>query len=187
MAGKMIILKTERDLEAMRPACEVTSTILEEVAAFIQPGLTTREVDDYAAARMRVHGAKSAFLNYRKFPRQICISVNEEVVHGMGGPRRLEFGDIVSLDIGACYHGYIGDTAKTVAVGGCDVMAQRLMDVTEQSLYKGIAQALPGNRVVDISRAVQEYVESNGYSVVREFVGHGVGLITLKMADNRLN
>jgi methionyl aminopeptidase len=167
MAGKMIILKTERDLEAMRPACEVTSTILEEVAAFIQPGLTTREVDDYAAARMRVHGAKSAFLNYRKFPRQICISVNEEVVHGMGGPRRLEFGDIVSLDIGACYHGYIGDTAKTVAVGGCDVMAQRLMDVTEQSLYKGIAQALPGNRV--------EYVESNGYSVVREFVGHGVG------------
>jgi methionyl aminopeptidase len=114
-------------------------------------------------------------LNYRKFPRQICISVNEEVVHGMGGPRRLEFGDIVSLDIGACYHGYIGDTAKTVAVGGCDVMAQRLMDVTEQSLYKGIAQALPGNRVVDISRAVQEYVESNGYSVVREFVGHGVG------------
>ena len=175
MAGKMIILKTERDLEAMRPACEVTSTILEEVAAFIQPGLTTREVDDYAAARMRVHGAKSAFLNYRKFPRQICISVNEEVVHGMGGPRRLEFGDIVSLDIGACYHGYIGDTAKTVAVGGCDVMAQRLMDVTEQSLYKGIAQALPGNRVVDISRAVQEYVESNGYSVVREFVGHGVG------------
>jgi methionyl aminopeptidase len=175
VAGKMIILKSERDLEAMRPACEVASTVLEEVGSFIQPGVSTREVDDYAAARMREHGAKSAFLGYRKFPRQICISVNEEVVHGLAGPRRLEFGDIVSLDIGVSYHGYIGDTAKTVAVGGCDVRAQRLMDVTEQALYEGIAQALPGNRVVDISRAVQKYVESNGFSVVREFVGHGVG------------
>jgi len=175
MAGKMIILKTERDLEAMRPACELASTVLEEVAACFQPGMTTREVDDFAAVRIREHGAKSAFLGYQKFPRQICISVNEEVVHGMGGPRRLGFGDIVSLDIGVAYHGYIGDTAKTVAVGGCDVRAQRLMDVTEQALYEGIAQAVPGNRVVDISRAVQKYVESNGFSVVREFVGHGVG------------
>jgi methionyl aminopeptidase len=171
----MIILKSERDLEAMRPACEVASTVLEEVGAFIQPGLTTREVDEFAGARMREHGAKSAFLGYRKFPRQICISVNEEVVHGLGGPRQLEFGDVVSLDIGVMYHGFVGDTAKTVAVGGCDVRAQRLMDVTEQALYEGIAQALPGHRVVDISRAVQKYVESNGYSVVREFVGHGVG------------
>jgi methionyl aminopeptidase len=171
----MIILKTERDLEAMRPACEVASTVLEEVAAFIQPGVTTREVDDFAAARMREYGARSAFLNYRKFPRQICISVNEEVVHGLAGPRRLEFGDIVSLDIGVIFRGYIGDTAKTVAVGGCEVHAQRLMDVTEQSLYEGIAQAVPGHRVVDISRAVQVYVESNGFSIVREFVGHGVG------------
>jgi methionyl aminopeptidase len=171
----MIILKSERDLEAMRPACEVASTVLEEVGAFIQPGLSTREVDEFAGARMREHGAKSAFLGYRKFPRQICISVNEEVVHGLGGPRQLEFGDVVSLDIGVMYHGFVGDTAKTVAVGGCDVRAQRLMDVTEQALYEGIAQALPGHRVVDISRAVQKYVESNGYSVVREFVGHGVG------------
>jgi methionyl aminopeptidase len=175
VAGKMIILKTERDLEAMRPACEVAGTVLEEVAAFIQPGVTTREVDDFAGERMKEHGAKSAFLGYRKFPRQICISVNEQVVHGLGGPRRLEFGDIVSLDIGVTHHGYIGDTAKTVAVGGCDVKAQRLMDVTEQSLYEGIAQAVPGKRVVDISRAVQKYVESNGFSIVREFVGHGVG------------
>ncbi len=175
MAARMIILKTERDLEAMRPACEVGSTVLEEVAAFIKPGLTTLEVDDFAAARMKHYGAKSAFLGYRKFPRQICISVNEEVVHGIAGPRRLEFGDIVSLDIGVTYHGFIGDTAKTVAVGGCDVRAQRLMDVTEQALYEGIAKARPGNHVVDISRAVQDYVESNGFSVVREFVGHGVG------------
>ena len=171
----MIILKTERDLELMRPACEVAGTVLEEVGAFIQPGMTTREVDDFAAVRMREHGGKSAFLGYRKFPRQICISVNEQVVHGMGGLRMLEFGDIVSLDVGVIYNGYVGDTAKTVAVGGCDVRAQRLMDVTEQALQEGIAQALPGNRVVDISRAVQKYVESNGFSVVREFVGHGVG------------
>jgi methionyl aminopeptidase len=163
------------DLKAMRPACEVASAILEEVAAFIQPGVTTGEVDNFAALRMREYGAKSAFYKYKNFPRQICISVNEQVVHGLGGPRRLEFGDIVSLDIGVLYHGYIGDTAKTVAVGGCGVSAQRLMDVTEQALFEGIGQALAGNRVVDISRAVQNYVESNGYSVVREFVGHGVG------------
>jgi methionyl aminopeptidase len=175
VAAKSIILKTARELEAMRPACEVASTVLEEVSAFIQPGVTTREVDDFAGGRMRHYGAKSAFLGYRKFPRQICISVNEEVVHGLGGPRRLEFGDIVSLDIGVSHRGYIGDTAKTVAVGGCDVRAQRLMDVTEQALYEGIAQALPDNRVADISRAIQTYVEANGFSIVREFVGHGVG------------
>ncbi len=175
MSVKSIILKSAVELEAMRPACQVTGTILEEVAAFIRPGMTTREVDDFAGSRMQHYGAKSAFLGYRKFPRQICISVNEEVVHGMGGTRRLEFGDIVSLDIGVKYRGYIGDTAKTVAVGGCDVRAQRLMDVTEQSLYEGIAQARPENRVVDISRAVQNYVEANGFSIVREFVGHGVG------------
>jgi methionyl aminopeptidase len=170
-----IILKSEHDLERMRPACVVASTVLEEVGAFIRPGVTTKEVDDFAAERIKSYGAKSAFLGYRKYPCCICISVNEQVVHGLAGPRRLEFGDIVSLDIGVVYHGYIGDTAKTVAVGGCDVRAQRLMDVTEQALAEGIAQALSGNRVVDISRAVQNYVESNGFSIVREFVGHGVG------------
>lgn len=159
----------------MRPACQVASMVLEEVAAFIRPGVTTQEVDDFAASRIKQYGAKSAFLGYRKYPCCICISVNEQVVHGLAGPRRLEFGDIVSLDIGVHYNGYVGDTAKTVAVGGCDVRAQRLMDVTEQALAEGIGQARPGNRVVDISRAVQNYVESNGFSVVREFVGHGVG------------
>ena len=159
----------------MRPACTVAGTVLDEVAAFIQPGVTTKEVDDFAGQRMKFHGAKSAFLGYRKYPRQICISVNEQVVHGLGGPRRLELGDIVSLDIGVLYRGYVGDTARTVAVGGCDVRAQQLMDVTEQALYVGIAKAVSGNHVVDISRAVQNYVESNGFSVVREFVGHGVG------------
>jgi methionyl aminopeptidase len=172
---KKPILKSERDLEAMRPACNIAASVLDEVSAFIQPGVTTREVDAFAAARMKHYGARSAFLDYRKFPRQICISVNDEVVHGLAGPRRLEFGDIVSLDIGVKYNGFIGDTARTVAVGGCSVAAQRLMDVTEQALAEGIAQASVGNMVSDISRAIQNYVEGNGFSVVREFVGHGVG------------
>jgi methionyl aminopeptidase len=171
----MIILKSERDLQAMRPACTLAGTVLEEIAAFIQPGVTTKQVDEFAAARMKSYGAKSAFLGYRKFPAHLCLSVNDEVVHGIGGPRQLKFGDIVSVDCGVVYNGFIGDTARTVAVGGCGVQAQRLMDVTDKALYEGIAQALPGNRVVDISRAIQKYVEGNGYSVVREFVGHGVG------------
>ncbi len=121
------------------------------------------------------HGAKSAFLGYRKYPCHTCLSVNDEVVHGLAGDRELHFGDIVSVDVGVFYKGFVGDTARTVAVGGCGVAAQRLMDVTEHALYEGIAAAVPGNRVTDISRAVQTYVEGNGFSVVREFVGHGVG------------
>ena len=173
MAG--IVIKTERDLELMRPACTVAGTVLDEVAAFIKPGVTTKQVDEFAAQRIKAHGAKSAFLGYRKYPCQTCISVNDAVVHGLGTDRELRFGDIVSLDVGVIFNGFIGDTARTVAVGGCGVLAQRLMDVTEKSLYEGIAAALPGNRVTDISRAVQKYVEGNGFSVVREFVGHGVG------------
>jgi len=171
----MIILKTERDLEAMRPACAVASQVLDEVAAFIRPGITTRQVDEFAGETIKRHNARSAFLGYRKYPCHVCISVNEEVVHGLAKDRRVDFGDIISLDVGVRYNGFIGDTAKTVPVGGCGVAAQRLLDVTEQALHEGIAQALPGNRVVDISRAIQRYVESHGYSIVREFVGHGVG------------
>jgi len=179
MASSPLILKSQRDLETMRPACAVASLVLNEVAAFIQPGVTTQEVDEFTASRIRHHGARSAFLGYRagwrKFPCHLCISVNEQVVHGLAGPRLLGFGDIVSLDVGVIYDGFVGDTARTVPVGGCGVLAQKLMDVSEQALYEGIAQALPGNRVVDISRAIQNYVEANGFSVVREFVGHGVG------------
>ncbi len=171
----MIILKSERDLEAMRPACAVASTVLREVAAFIQPGVTTKQVDDFAASRMKEYGARSAFLGYRKYPCNMCISVNEQVVHGLAGPQVLRFGDIVSLDVGVIYNGFIGDTARTVAVGGCGILAQKLMDVSEKALHEGIGQAVAGKRVVDISRAIQEYVEGNGFSVVREFVGHGVG------------
>ena len=171
----MIILKSERDLELMRPACALAGQVLEEIAAFVQPGLTTRQVDDFAAARIKAHGGKSAFLGYRKYPCHTCLSVNDEVVHGLAGNRELHLGDILSVDVGVVYNGFVGDTARTVAVGGCGVAAQRLMDVTERALYEGIAAARAGNRVTDISRAVQTYVEGNGFSVVREFVGHGVG------------
>ena len=171
----MIILKSERDLALMRPACVLAQTVLEEVCDFVRPGISTRQIDLFAADLIKSHGAKSAFLGYRKYPCHLCISVNEEVVHGLATDRRVNFGDIVSLDVGVVHGGFIGDTARTVAVGGCSVEAQRLMHVTEQSLYLGIAQALPGNRVVDVARAIQKHVESHGYSVVREFVGHGVG------------
>ena len=173
MAG--IKLKTEADLKLMRPAGIIAGKVLEEIASFIAPGVTTRQIDSYAAERIWSNGAKSAFIGYHKFPCHTCLSVNDEVVHGIASDRELKFGDIVSIDVGVKYKGFIGDTARTIAVGGCGVAAQRLLDVTEQSLYLGIAQAKPGNSVLDISVAVQRYVEQNGYSVVREFVGHGVG------------
>ncbi len=159
----------------MRPAGWVAGKVLDEIAAFIKPGVTTRQIDNFAAERIKSYDGKSAFLGYRKFPCHTCLSVNDEVVHGIASERELKFGDIVSVDVGVLHKGFIGDTARTVAVGGCGVAAQRLLDVTEQSLYLGIAQARPGNRVLDISLAVQRYVEANGFSVVREFVGHGVG------------
>jgi methionyl aminopeptidase len=170
-----IKLKSEDELKLMRPACLVAAKVLDEIARFIQPGLTTRQVDNFGAERIAAHGAKSAFLGYRNYPCYTCLSVNDEVVHGLAGERELKFGDIVSVDVGVRHNGYIGDNARTVVVGGCGLAAQQLMDVTEQSLYLGIAAARPGNRVSDISRAVQTYVENNGFSVVREFVGHGVG------------
>jgi methionyl aminopeptidase len=171
----MIILKSGRELEAMRAACNVASAVLQDIVEFIRPGLTTKEIDSFAAERIKSHGGRSAFLGYRKYPCHICISVNEQVVHGLAGSRRMEFGDIVSLDVGVVYGGFVGDLARTVAVGGCGVAAQHLMDVTERALYEGIGQAAPGNRVVDISRAIQDYVERHAFSIVREFVGHGVG------------
>jgi len=171
----MIVLKNERDIEVMRAAGSVAAEVLNLVGSWIRPGVTTKEIDTFAANLIKERGAKSAFLGYRKYPGHVCISVNDQVVHGLPNDRRVNFGDIISLDVGVIYRGYIGDTAKTVAVGGCDLLAQKLMDVTERALYEGIGQALAGNRVVDISRAIQKYVETNGFSVVREFVGHGVG------------
>lgn len=171
----MIILKNEREQEAMRAAGAVAATILHEVAGFITPGVSTRDIERFAADRIKAHGARSAFLGYKKYPCHLCISVNDEVVHGIATGRRVEFGDIISLDVGVYFRGFIGDNACTVPVGGCSPLAQKLIDITERALYEGIAQALPGNRVADISRAIQTFVEAHGFNVVREFVGHGVG------------
>ena len=171
----MGLVKNQAEVDAIRNACRIAQTVLEELGSWLKPGLTTVELDDYAAERIRIRGARSAFLGYRKFPRHTCISVNDEVVHGVAGPRRLQFGDIVSIDVGVLHHGFVGDTAATFPVGGCDAAAQRLMDVTLEALHEGIAQARSGNRVLDVSRAIQDAVESAGFSVVREFVGHGVG------------
>ena len=159
----------------MRPAGAIAARVLDDIMGFIRPGVTTRQVDEFAAAQMKAHGGKSAFLGYRNYPSHTCLSVNDEVVHGLAGERELRFGDIISVDVGVVYKGFIGDNARTMAVGGCGVSAQQLMEVTEASLYQGIAAAVAGNRVTDISRAVQDYVEAKGFSVVREFVGHGVG------------
>jgi methionyl aminopeptidase len=175
----MIIIKSGRDLEGMRAAGQVARAVLDDVSALVAPGVTTRELDNCAAERIKTYGARSAFLGYRvsglKYPCHTCISVNDQVVHGLAGDRKLAFGDLVSIDVGVFYDGFVGDNARTVAVGGCELTSQRLLDVTEAALHEGVAAALPGNRVLDVSRAIQQYVERNGFSVVREFVGHGVG------------
>jgi|YNPNPStandDraft_1061719.scaffolds.fasta_scaffold07637_3 methionyl aminopeptidase len=171
----MIPIKTKKEIEAMRESCALAAKVLIETAEQVKPGIMTKDLEQFAAERIKAYGAKSAFLGYRGYPNNICISVNEEVVHGLAGKRKLKFGDIVSLDVGVLYKGFIGDTAKTVPAGGCDIDVQKLLIVTEAALYEGIKQAVPGNKVKDISRAIQTTVEKNGFSVVREFVGHGVG------------
>ncbi|MBL9136696.1 MAG: type I methionyl aminopeptidase [Verrucomicrobiales bacterium] len=171
----MGLIKNPAEIGAIRQASRLAQQVLEEVGHQLRPGMTTLEIDELAAEAIRTRGAKSAFLGYRGFPRHTCISVNEEVVHGVAGSRRIQFGDIVSVDVGVVYRGFIGDTAATFPVGGCDPGAQRLLEVTQDALMAGIAQARAGHAVEAISKAVQEVVENAGFSVVREFVGHGVG------------
>jgi len=168
-------IKTVEEIHAMREACRMAATVLREASAMVVPGLTTAALDVAVGELIRGHGGVSAFLGYREFPAQCCLSVNEGVVHGIGNGRRLQFGDLLKLDIGVRYRGFIGDVAMSVAVGGCSPVAQKLMDATTQALYLGISSVRPGNRVSDISRAIQRHVELNRFSVVREFVGHGVG------------
>ncbi len=171
----MITRKSSFEIKRMREAGEITTRILGRVAQAIKPGITTQELDDLAEAAAREFGVKPAFKGYQGFPASICVSVNDQVVHGIPGPRRLEPGDIVGLDFGVVYQGYYGDAALTVAVGEIAPVHRKLLTVTQESLWKGLAQARAGNRVSDISRAIQEYVEKNGFSVVRDFVGHGIG------------
>lgn len=167
--------KSPAEIALIRKAGGIATQVLREASARIAPGMTTRELDRIVGELIRAHGATSAFLGYRNFPANCCVSVNEGVVHGIGNDRRLQFGDLVKLDVGVRHKGYIGDVAITIPVGGCSPLGQQLMDVTIEALHRGIGAARPGNRVTDISRAVQQHVEANGFSVVREFVGHGVG------------
>lgn len=171
----MIPIKNSREIEKMRDACRVASQILERVSGLIRPGITTGEVDEAAAEFMSESRCKSAFLGYRGFPGHICISVNEEVVHGIGGPRKIQYGDIVKLDIGVIVDGWVGDTATTVPVGVTGAEVQRLLAVTEEALKIAIPYATDGRRLGDLCSAIEDEVVANGYSVVREFVGHGVG------------
>lgn len=171
----MIICKTPRELEIMREAGRIVALTHQELKKHIAPGITTRELDVIADRFIRKHDAIPSFKGYNGFRGSICASVNDELVHGIPGGRVLNDGDIISIDIGAKYNGYHGDSAWTYAVGQIDEESERLMDVTEESLYKGLEQAKPGERLSNISHAIQTYAESNGFSIVREYVGHGVG------------
>ncbi len=171
----MVVIKTEDDLKRMRVSNRLAARVRDEVAGWIRPGLTTQEIGAYAAELIRKAGGECAFLGYQGFPGTICVSVNEEVVHGIPGGRRVEIGDLVSLDIGVLIDGFYGDTATTVMVGVTDPEWIRLVRVTEQALRAGVEQAVCGNRVSDISHAVQRTVEKAGFTVVRDFVGHGIG------------
>jgi methionyl aminopeptidase len=170
-----IPIKTAEEIEGMRLSCRTAREILEEVSLAIVPGVTTGEVDKLAARLISDRGGRSPFLHYRGFPGHICISVNDEIVHGIGGARRIQYGDIVKLDIGIVLRGWVGDTATTIPVGEIAPATARLLEKTQEALATGIEQARPGNRVHHISEAIERFVVANGYSVVREFVGHGVG------------
>lgn len=171
----MIILKSEREINYLRDAGRIVAETLVEVKKAAKPDVTTMELDRIAEEYIKSCGATPAFKGYHGFPGNICSSVNEEVVHGIPGLKKLKNGDTVSIDIGAVINGYYGDAAITIPIGEVDAEVQQLLDVTEQSLYKGIEQAIVGNRLSDISHAVQKHAESFGYGVVRDYVGHGIG------------
>ena len=173
----MIILKTQKELSAMREAGRISNQALLEAGKHIRAGMTTKELDRILHDFILSKGAKPSFLGYAGFPGTACISINNEVIHGIPShTRKLRAGDIVSIDLGAKFDGYHGDNAATFACGDVSEEAKRLMDTTRESLYEGIRAACAGGRIGDIGHAVQQYVEARGYSVVRQFVGHGVGL-----------
>jgi methionyl aminopeptidase len=171
----LIIVKSLQEIELMRQAGRIVAGTLQELAGAVRPGITTIKLDALARQYIQKSGARPAFLGYHGFPATICTSLNEEVVHGIPGLRRLKAGDIISIDVGVFYKGYYGDAAATFPVGEVSPLAKRLLEVTRESLYKGIEKAYPGNRLYDISAAIQTYVESRGFSVVRSYVGHGIG------------
>ena len=172
----MVSLKTARELSLMKDACRISAEALRAAGEAVKPGISTLEIDTIVRQYIEKQGATPSFLGYGGFPASACISVNNVVIHGIPKPTTvLKDGDIVSIDTGACYRGYHGDNAYTFPCGSISAEAQRLLDATRESLYEGIKQATVGNRIGDIGSAVQEYVEARSYSVVRKYVGHGVG------------
>ena len=171
----MITIKSERELALMRQAGKITAAARALAGEMVRPGVSTKQIDKAVYEYIVSQGARPSFLNYHGFPASTCISVNGTVIHGIPGGYILKEGDIVSVDVGACYQGYHGDCAATFPCGAISTEAQKLIDVTKQSFFEGIRFATRGHRVSDISNAIETYVESNGYSVVRSFVGHGVG------------
>ncbi len=172
----MISVKTNRELALMKEACRISANALKVAGQAIEPGISTKEIDDIVRKYIQKQGATPSFLGYGGFPASACISVNHVVIHGIPSKKqKLKNGDIVSVDVGAFINGFHGDNAYTFACGEISKEAQALLDATKESLYQGIAQAKAGNRIGDIGHAVQEYAESRSYSVVRDFVGHGVG------------
>ena len=172
----MIVLRTAKEIEMMRKACQISAEALQLAGEAVKPGITTYEIDQIAYRYIKKQGAEPNFLNYNGFPATACISINDEVIHGIPSKKRvLKEGDIVSIDLGAKVNGYNGDNAATFACGEISDEAKRLCDTTRESLYKAIEQAVAGNRIGDIAFAIQSYCEERGFSVVREYTGHGVG------------
>ncbi|MBI4278807.1 MAG: type I methionyl aminopeptidase [Armatimonadetes bacterium] len=171
----MIILKSEQEIAAMRRAGRLAAEALREVVVRIRPGVATRELDEVAEAYIRRHGGVPSFKGYRGFPASICASIDDEVVHGIPGRRKLRPGQIVSVDLGVLIGGFHGDVAVTVPAGEVDPQTARLLQVTREALGRGVAQVRPGARLGDVARAIQEHAEAAGFSVVRDFAGHGIG------------
>ena len=171
----MIAIKNERELQSMRQACKITAAARALAGEMVRPGVSTQQIDKAVHDFIVAQGAKPSFLGYHGYPASVCISVNNTVIHGIPGGYVLQEGDIVSIDVGAYYEGFHGDCAATFPCGAISTQAQKLIDVTKESFFEGIRFATRGHRVSDISHAIQKHVESNGFSVVRSFVGHGVG------------
>lgn len=171
----MTVLKSQDEIKRMADSCRIVAEVLEGVSKNVEPGVTTKELDEYVESFILSKSAKPAFKGYRGYPASVCTSVNEEVVHGIPSSRKLKDGDIISLDIGVYFRGFYGDAAITLPIGNISAEAKKLISVTEKSLQAGIEKAKIGNRLLDISSAVQQCVEAEGFSVVRNFVGHGIG------------
>lgn len=172
----MIVLKSEREIEVMKTACRISAEALKKAGEAVRPGVSTAQIDELIREFIEKSGATPTFLGYNGFPASACISINNEVIHGIPeNDRIIRSGDLVSIDLGASINGFTGDTAATFAAGDISEEAKRLKDTTEESLYEGIKAAVPGGRLGDIGHAIQSYCEKRGYSVVREFTGHGIG------------